>query len=291
MKTYISEVLDVTEHNLRTLATTFDVLSFSQTKTRSELLIKWIFSKNNSEDYYYFSKKVTAKILVGLIVNKWPTSLKTPDVDDIEIEEPFKEITDIYLKIAFEASLIPNDIEKTLTEKYITRKVTLQHDLCIFLENSIKTLIQSVEKCCTSLKKLIHFSNIAVLIKNILNYLLEFQLLEEEDVDQNSLSELMKIVLQKINDALNFCFTDKNFDDVMISVLTESMICLNTFFANSTSPGFDEKIREIISTELLKSLFSFLLEHNRGKCLFFIHFSFAYRIFISFQRKRWISKN
>ncbi|XP_044756174.1 serine-protein kinase ATM isoform X2 [Coccinella septempunctata] len=266
IQTYISEVLDVTEHNLTTLATTFDRLNFSQTRTQNELLIKWILSKNTVEDYNYLSKNITAKILVGLVANKWPTSIQEREVNEMKSEEqPFKEIADIYLKLGFETSLTSHENEKQLNiVENKLRKVTLQDALCIFLKNSLKTLVKSSDSC-NSIKKLKHYLNITALIKNILNYLLDFQLIEETGLDQNILLEIMVSLLDKINDTLSICFNDKNFDDVIISTLNECMICFCEIFSDSSSSYLDEKIRRIITTDLLKTFFTLLLEQDREK--------------------------
>ncbi|XP_045467917.1 serine-protein kinase ATM isoform X2 [Harmonia axyridis] len=263
LQTYLSDVLDVTEHNLMTLCKIFDQLNTSQSNTQKKLLIKWIFNKNNSGDYSYLSKNITAKILVGLIANKWLASSNEADFYKTEnSEEPFQEIADIYLKVGFDTSLISTRDKKThKMNKYNKKKVILQEDLCIFLKDSIQTCLDIIEEIETSIK-LIQLLNLTILIKNILSNLLNFQLIEEKDIDENILLEIMMSLFEKINSFLIFC-CDRILDDVMISFLCKSMILMQKIFADSSNTYFDKKIRRIITTDQLMTVFKILIEDER----------------------------
>ncbi|KAL3277396.1 hypothetical protein HHI36_012745 [Cryptolaemus montrouzieri] len=268
LRTYTSEVLDVTESNLKTLNSTFSCLNCTQNENQSHTLIKWILSKNSSDNYNYFTKCITAKILVSLIVKRWPIFDEVADVGSsiIEKERLFDDIGDIYLKTAFENSMIPESQKENCSIKNNEpkkRKIILNDSANTVLMSSLQNLLDNMQGLKNESKKILFFINVLALIKNVISYSLNFEILSEDEMNENILFNMITPIFNNVNTILTNCFKLKHLDDLKIASLNDCVVCFYEMMSTFLNPFFDRKFRKIIPTDLLKTLISFLHTETR----------------------------
>ncbi|KAK9874965.1 hypothetical protein WA026_005780 [Henosepilachna vigintioctopunctata] len=240
-------------------------------KNQSEILIKWILSKNSSGNYTYMLSNITARILIGLILKKWPFDLANDFHEEIdEKNDLFGDIADIYLKTELEET-VSFVIEKQKNELTVSKCKTVLIDyLCTFLFNSIKNSMNSIRESKNEREQMLHSISIIGLIKNVISYLINFELLQEEDLDQNVFFKMMIPLFEQVNNYLTSSF--KINDDLTIANVTDTLHCFHKILSTVSNPFVDKKFREIIPNDLLKTLLSFLQISQREKRIDFKEF-------------------
>lgn len=247
LQTYTSGVQNITVESIECLEVVLRVFQLGKTENHlKNTLMKYLLSTANCKEYKYFLHKKTAKFLVNLCLKKWP------EAEEHDVREKIMEsdITDIHIKSLMETILVlPRKEKEPLQIEYVSHHLDLElfEMLNMIVQNFVANNLESSEILIEML----------VLLMNILSYMVEYKVVDENTLENSPLVEHIIKIFQA-DDVKNFksCNNDRE--------ATQLLKRINNIYIVFTDISRNKQIvslfRNLVPEELLHSLFMLLTE-------------------------------
>lgn len=198
-------------------------------------------NSTNIKEYRYLLDKRTAKFLVNLTLKKW---IVFREVNEIEKEITTDDITDLHLKTLLEIVLIsPRQQAEQPEDQELSHKVDVE---------ILQILIKTMQKFCSDMPDIIEISiGMLVLLTNILSYMVEYEILDTNNIETSPFVELITKIFQNEEVA---CFNAYREEREVMKFLN----CINDLdmhFSDSlTNKQIISLVKDLIPVDFLKRL-------------------------------------
>ncbi|KAK4874732.1 hypothetical protein RN001_014092 [Aquatica leii] len=217
-KTYLSGVLNLSEYSIRSLSCACSRFNVScATHTHGDIdnnksLIEWILKRDNekSVDTKIFSDSLVAQTLVCLTLKQWPININNAIVHNFEDGDT---IENSYLLTFFDRIIISNTKTNQNVEKCVLNDQThLKRDESFeFLEKSLREFLANlVDSNVKQFTKALNIINGIILLSNVLSYMVEFDLVQENDLENNAWTNTLRQALEKWFEIMPTLFQNLN---------------------------------------------------------------------------------
>ncbi|KAG5880543.1 hypothetical protein JTB14_026776 [Gonioctena quinquepunctata] len=246
LQTYTSGILNISLQSIRTLESGLQLVSLGRSEEfTKENLISCILNSQNLKDYKYLQHKETAEFLVKLTLKQWPTNTNSHIEKNID---KYRDLKDIYFKTLLEESVLAKGLVecKEAFDSGYTVETETAKSLMNLLETFVTTCPPSEEVLCS----------ILILLVNISSALIEYKIVDEQDIDDSPLIDLIKRLLG--HDKLKEICSNHNKSDREAKKLLETVCILDELFLLDVNKFMKKKLKSLIPFELLKALIQVL---------------------------------
>lgn len=209
-------------------------------------LLQYILNPTNSKEYNYITHKQTAKFLCDLSLKKWPDNENKSPKEKIEEDDIIK----IHLTSLIETLLVlPKQTHVSPKNEHFPQDLDLEvlEILTMVIENFLLEIPETTETLI----------GVLVLLTNILSYLVDYEIIDGNNVENSRFVALIKTIIQKDDIKYLRCYRKER----ELIKLLDCINNLNILFSDlSINKHIVLLIRNLIPTELLKSLLILLTE-------------------------------
>nr|CAI5844505.1 unnamed protein product [Callosobruchus analis] len=239
-QTYTSGILSITCQSINTISTGLQSIVLYLSKDTRAVMIKCILSVNNFKNCSIFLKQETAVMLLNLTQRQWRSAQPRKEQ---YISDEYAEIKRIYYINAFQKLSVEASNDR---ECIGVKQNNIDNDIYPILIDALKSLVNEIpENIEVQL-------GMCVLIMNILNYLLAFDMLI---LDQEALVNMFKQVFTTVKE---WHFDVEGKQEAEMRKMVRYIEMLDELYSHELHKSLIKIVRETVPQLLLESLVSSL---------------------------------
>ncbi|VEN39029.1 unnamed protein product [Callosobruchus maculatus] len=239
-QTYTSGILSITSQSINTISTGLQSVVLYLSKDARAVMIKCILNVNNFKNCSIFLKQEMAAMLINLTQRQW-RSVQT--IKEQYVSDEYADIKRVYYINAFQKLSLEVSNDRECVD---LKQNNIDTDIYPILIDALKSLVNDIpEKVEVQL-------SMCVLIINILNYLLTFDMLI---LDQEALINMFKQVFLSVKE---WHFDVEGKQEAEMKKIVGYIEILDELYSHKLHKSLVRIVRETVPQLLLESLVSSL---------------------------------
>lgn len=251
---YMTKVLNNTTLNIQTLNVLFqnypipeNISNGNETIPCRKFLIRWILDLNDRNKSDAFAEKITAEVLLNLILKNW----LNVEIKYEKRDRTYEDIEDICILTSLENDEQSSDIKENI-DSYLTHSDSYS-ELLETLQNFVTSLFESD---INDTDELVTFINFITLLLNVSSLMLDFEIINQENVENLiDFERLYQVLTTKITSYL------QNRPNNCLLILTK----IEYIFSLNLNKVLSKMLRNNGTVDFLTIFFKYIEENGSSE--------------------------
>lgn len=258
IQTFTSGVLIITKHHLNTLELVLQHTDFSQLGLPNrEELFNCLLSSQNVKDYSCFLKESFAEILVALTLKQCPSWGK---ITEEPAANSYEALVELYVKINFDPKhFVKNKLVSTDQSLTTKRTFNVDFETVQILIDKLRMFVETSQT-----EPLDRLLCIIGLLYNTLSSMINYQVIQEAQINESELMLLIKQVMA--SEPFQLLQKYQTHSEKTLKELLKVTTILDEIF--SIKNNVTSVVKEAFTMNFFRELISILNFFQNGKCFY-----------------------